>query len=87
MRQHLLWVLLNHFDVVLDHSVRLRVQGCGAHLAQSQALQNLLYQIRLKEEAGNQRFRHCRSLLIRNAVGFWPLGKIIYSNQEVCFLG
>jgi hypothetical protein len=35
-------------DVALYHDVRFLVQGCGARLAHSQALQNLLYQTRLE---------------------------------------
>jgi hypothetical protein len=38
---------------------------------------------KVAEEVGNQRFRHYRSLLVGNGVGFWPLGKIVHSDQEV----
>jgi hypothetical protein len=32
-------LLLDRSDVAFDHAIRLRVQGCGAVLAHSQALQ------------------------------------------------
>jgi hypothetical protein len=78
-------VLLDRFDVALDHAARLWVQGRGARLVYFQAFQNLMYQTGLEvtalftmqfsrysktAEVGNQRFRYCRSLLIKNGVGF-----------------
>jgi hypothetical protein len=51
VRWDFLWVLLHRFDVALDHAVCLRVQGCGACLAHSQALTNLPYQTGLKVTA------------------------------------
>jgi hypothetical protein len=98
VRFDLLQVLVNRFDVALDHAVRLEVGGCDARLAHSQALQNLLYQLGLgvtalftiylplyfeaPEEVGNQRFRYWKPL------GWvWhrlpALGNIIHSDQEV----
>jgi hypothetical protein len=35
------------------------------------------------EEVGDQSFRYCRHFLIGNGVRFWPLGKVIHSDQEV----
>jgi hypothetical protein len=43
----------------------------------------LLRYSKAAEEAGNQRFCHCQSLLIANGVGVWPLGKTVHSNQKV----
>jgi hypothetical protein len=37
--------------VALDHAVRLRVEGCGAGLVHSSALQNLLHQTVLEVTA------------------------------------
>jgi hypothetical protein len=34
-------VLLDRFNIALNHAIRLWVQVCGARLAHSQALQNL----------------------------------------------
>jgi hypothetical protein len=86
-------------QVLLDHAIRLRVHGVWWRLAHSQALQNLLYQMRLKvtvlvtmqfprysevaEEVGNLCFHPCRSLLIGNDVGFRLLRKIIHCHQEI----
>jgi hypothetical protein len=39
--------------------------------------------LRSGTRSGNQRFRHCRSLLVGNDVGFGLLGKVVHSDQEV----
>jgi hypothetical protein len=38
---------------------------------------------KVAKEVGNQRFHHCRSLLVGNGVGFCSLGKTVHSDREV----
>jgi hypothetical protein len=40
-----------------------------------------LWYSKAAEEVGNQHFRHSRSLLVGNGVGFWPLAKIVHQYQ------
>jgi hypothetical protein len=35
------------------------------------------------EEVGDQSFRYCRRLLVRNGINFRPLGKVIHSDKHV----
>jgi hypothetical protein len=92
------YVLLDRFDEALHHAAQLMKQWSASPLAHSQALQNLLYQTRLEvtalitmylpryretAEVDNQSFRHCRSLLAGNGVGFRPFGIIVKCGQEV----
>jgi hypothetical protein len=85
-------VLLNNLNVAFYHAVRLRVQGRGARLADSQSLHNFMQEMGLEvtalvtmqfstyteaaEEIG-------RCLLIGNGIYFRPLSKIIHCNKEV----